>query len=185
MPARKRGADRPFVKSADTAASPANSRAEIERMLERYGAVGFGYQRNIEAGTIVVQFIVPDRPGKAEPRVPVTLPVSIRRVYDALYGQTKKWVTVDGKGRYQHDPKGYDEEKFAQAERVAWRNLVLWIDAALSAAAIGLQTITEAFLAHTMVVGDDGRAERMADYLGRTHGALAPGVRALLPPPEA
>jgi hypothetical protein len=68
-----------------------------------------------------------------------------------------------------------------QAERVAWRNLVLWIDAALSAATVGVQTITEAFFAHTIVVDDGGRAERMVDYVERTGGAIGPGVRALLP----
>lgn len=180
-------APRPFVKSADTKASAANSRAEIERLLVRYGAVGFGYQRNLEQGTITVQFVVPDRPGKGQPRVPITLPVSIRRIYDVLYNRPEKWAPGSNgtPGRYVHNPAGYDARKLEQAERVAWRNLVLWIDAALSAAAIGLQTITEAFLAHTMVVSDDGRAERMADYLGRTQGALAPGVRALLSNPEA
>lgn len=192
----KRKASRPFVKSADTQASAANSRAEVEKLLTRYGAVGFGYQVNLEAGTIVVQFVIPDRPGKNAAKIPVTLPVSVRNVYDALYGRPTKEERIpdaerdaDDRAKYPnairyrtvHDPKGYDARKLEQAERVAWRNLVLWIDAALSAASIGVQTISEAFLAHTMIVSDDGRAERMMSYLERTQGVLAPGVRALLP----
>lgn len=193
MTTAKRGS--PFVKSADTKASAANSRAEVEKMLVRYGAAGFGYQRNMETGEIVVQFVVPDSPDSKAPRVPVTLPVSVRRVYDRLYGQPTREVRLSDEERTsrlhagersvpywrkEFNPAGYDPKKMEQAERVAWRNLVLWIDAALSAASIGVQTITEAFLAHTMVVSENGRAERMADYLGRTQGALAPGVRALL-----
>lgn len=181
----KKKAGRPFVKSADTKAKAESSRAEVERMLERYGATGFGYQRDIERGKIVLQFVIPDSQQKDAARVPVTLPIEIRRVYDALYGQPRKNKWVDG--RYagtEHDPKGYDAKKLEQAERVAWRNLVLWIDAALSAATIGAQTITEAFLAHTMVVTDEGTSARMMDYLTSRQGVLAPGVRALLPAPR-
>ena len=151
-------------------------------MLARYGATGFGYQRDLERGTIVLQFVIPDSAGKDAPRVPVTLPIEIHRVYDALYGRPMKWDYTLKKNL--HNPKGYDAKKLEQAERVAWRNLVLWIDAALSAATIGMQTITEAFLAHTMIATDDGRTSRMMDYLNSRQGVLAPGVRALLPPPR-
>lgn len=166
-----------FVKAANTTVAPEKSRAEVDRMLTRYGAVGFSYAINIESGEIKIEFVVPDSKKKDAPRIPVRLPISVRRVYDALYGQPTKW-TKDG---WVFDPAGYDPRKLQQAERVAWRNLVIWIDAALSAATIGVQTITEAFFAHTIVVDDGGRTERMAEYVARTGGALAPGVRALLP----
>lgn len=184
MTARKR-TDRPFVKSADTTAKAENSRAEVERMLVRYGASGFAYQRDLEQHTITLQFVIPDSAEKGAPRVPVTLPVSVRRVYDVLYGRPMRYAQKpEGGWGNVYDPKGYDAKKLEQAERVAWRNLVLWVDAALSAASIGMQTITEAFLAHTMVVDDGGQATRMMDYLGHVGGALGPGVRALLPPPK-
>lgn len=168
---------KPFVKAADTVVAPEKSRAEVERLLTRYGAVGFSYAIDIEKGEIKIEFVVPNSREKDAPRIPVRLPVSVRRVYDSLYGRPTKW-TADGR---VHDPNGYDARKMEQAERVAWRNLVLWIDAALSAATIGVQTITEAFFAHTIVVDDGGRTERMAEYVARSGGAIGPGVRALLP----
>ena len=64
-----------------------------------------------------------------------------------------------------------------QAERVAWRNLYLWIDAALSAATMGLQTITEAFFAHA-VVGAGG--ERMIEVVEAHQAQMGGGVQKLL-----
>ena len=178
-----------FVKSADTSTPVSNSRGEIEKMLRRYGAVGFAVQQEFDAagtGTrIVVQFVVPDSLEKNAGKVPVSLPVDVRRIYDALYGRPTRWAINEEtkRGGYVHNPNGYDAKKMMQAERVAWRNLLLWIDAALSAATAGLQTITEAFFAHTMVALEDGQTMRLADYMERTAGALAPGVRALLAAP--
>ena len=51
------------------------------------------------------------------------------------------------------------------------------MDAALSAASIGLQTITEAFFAHT-VVGIGG--ERMVEVVGAYQQQLGSGVQRLL-----
>ena len=167
MTPRKQGTAA-FVKAADTRTDPSKSRSDIETMLRRYGAVGFNFAVDLEKDTVTVSFMLPDSPKPNAPRVPVTLPVEIRRVYHALYGTPRKG-------------QNYDTTKMRKAERVAWRNLVLWIDAALSAASIGVQTITEAFLAHTVVVRDDGRQQRMMDYLNDTGGALPSGARALLP----
>lgn len=179
---------RPFVKSADTETKPERSRAEVEKMLRRYGAVGISIAQQFDdqqrVKLIVVEFMVPNSGAKDAAKVPVRLPVDVHRVYDALYGRPQRWTQQpDHAWGYVHNPKGYDGRKMEQAERVAWRNLVLWLDAALSAAVIGLQTITEAFLAHTLVVDDSGGTRRMMDYLDLTQGALAPGVRALLAAP--
>lgn len=170
-----------FVKAADTVVAPEKSRGEVERMLTRYGAVGFAYSVDLEKGEIRVEFVVPDSKQKDAAKIPVRLPVQVRRVYDSLYGRPMRWDYSTTPAKNVPDPKGYDARKLQQAERVAWRNLVLWIDAALSATTIGVQTITEAFFAHTIVVDDGGRTERMAEYVMRTGGAIGPGVRALLP----
>lgn len=180
MPRKKIGTGG-FVKAGDTVVAPEKSRVEVERLLTRYGAVGFSYAIDIEKGEIKIEFVVPNSKEKGAPKVPVRLPISVRHVYDSLYGRPMRYDYSQTPAKHVHDPKGYDAKKLQQAERVAWRNLVLWIDAALSAATIGVQTITEAFFAHTIVVDDGGRTERMAEYVARSGGALAPGVRALLP----
>lgn len=151
-----------FVKSADTKTPAGNSKAELERILRRYGASGFSVAENYTNGEIVVSFIVPDAPGGHS--VPVKLPVSVRAVEAALFGPQAK---RKGKNKLWESQ---------QAERVAWRHLVLWVDAALSASAAGLQTVTEAFFAHT-IAGDAG--ERMIDVVRSEMGAFS-NVRALL-----
>lgn len=169
--------DRPFVKSADTSTPAVNSRAEIDKMLRRYGASAIAMSEDVTARQIVVTFIVPDTAAKDAAKVPVKLPISIYQVYDALYGRPYSWDYSKQPAERRTRPNDYDAKKIAQAERVAWRNLALWIDAALSAASIGLQSITEAFFAHT-VVGAGG--ERMIQVVEQAQQALGPGVQRLL-----
>lgn len=172
-----------FIKSSDTKVPVGNSRTEIEKMLRRYGASGISVQQTFDGKhlpeLVTVSFIIPDKKGSNH-KVPVSLPINVKRVYDSLYGQPLKWGP---KSEKVPDPDGYPDKFLEHAERVAWRNLVLWIDAALSAAAVGLQTITEAFYAHTVVQLEGGGQTRLADYIERTRGQLAPGVRALLASP--
>jgi hypothetical protein len=172
-----------FVKSANTSTQPASSKKDIDVILRRYGATAISISENIEAGEITVAFVLPDSPASDAPRIPVKLPISVRRVYDMLYGRPTKWIGATNPGeksRYIFNPKGYDAKKLEQAERVAWRNLVLWIDAALSAAVAGLQTISESFFAHT-VVGAGG--ERLIQVVEAAQSQLGPGVQRLLTAP--
>lgn len=168
-----------FVKSGDTRTPVSNSRAEVERMLRRYGATGFQVAQDYANHRVVVTFIVPDSTVKGAPSVPVKLPVDIRRVYDALYGQPTKHNYATGKRVL--DPSGYNAKRMEQAERVAWRHLVLWLDAALSAAVAGMQTITEAFFAHAVV---GGGGERMIEVVEHAQAQLGVGVQRLLTAPS-
>lgn len=169
-----------FVKSADTSTPVANSRGEIERVLRRYNAAGFSVAQDYAEHRFTVSFVVPNSPDKDAQRVPVKLPIDVRLVYDALYGQPKRWDGVTCASVY--DPKGYDEKKLQQAERVAWRHAVLLIDAALTAASARIQTVTEALFAH-LVVPTDAGPRRMIDLVEEQQSYLGPGVRALLAAP--
>src|SRR5690348_8107243 len=134
-----------FVKSANTSTATGRSQSELERILRRYGASGFGVSADYATHIIRVAFRVPDVPGQPAV-VPVRLEVNIETVSRAL---------GHGKPRASWDKtwKKPTTAQWEQAERVAWRHLVLWVDAALSAAVAGLQPISEAFLAHTLVDG--------------------------------
>lgn len=172
---------RPFVKAQDTVIAPEKSRAEIERMLRRYGAVGFSFMTNMETGEAKVEFVVPNSKAKNAPRIPVRIPVNHFDVFDAMYGvPTGRWnpekKDYDPRARpYTHDPK-----RVAQAERVAWRNLALWIDAALSAATIGLRTIAETFAGDRLVADEHGGTTRVAELIERNGHDLTHGGRVLL-----
>lgn len=154
-----------FVKSASTVTTVANSRREVDKLLRRYGASAISIGEDIEHRLITVSFVIPNGARDAT-KVPVKLPISVANVYHALYGKPSRPF-----------PSGYDTRRMAQAERVAWRNIVLWIDAALSAASVGLQTITEAFFAHA-VVGENGT--RMIEVVESCQSQLGAGVQRLL-----
>ena len=149
------------------------SKIEIDKLLKRYGAAAISVSENIALREITVSFIVPNSAEKDAGNVPIKLPVSVSRVYHSLYGMPTRWKD----GQYVHNPGGYEPKKMEQAERVAMRNLVAWLDAALSAATIGLQSITEAFFAHA-VVGESG--ERMVEIVERVQESLGVGVQRLL-----
>lgn len=167
--------ERAFVKASTTTTQVTTSKAELEKMLRRYGAAGFSVAHDYAEHRVVISLILPDHPGKGAPRVPVKLPINIRFVYDALYGRPMKYDYTISKSVYH--ATGYEMKKLEQAERVAWRNLVVWVDAALSAATVGLQTITEAFFAHA-IANENG--ERMIDVIERAQADLGPGVQRLL-----
>jgi hypothetical protein len=153
-----------FVKSEGTAVPVARSKAELERMLRRYGAERFSVAEEYTTGRVVVMFTIPDTPDAGAKTVDVRFPIETRRVYDRLFGRPTKRIWKEAAGRYvdEFDPKGYDAKRLEQAERVAWRNVILWTDAQLSAASVGIQTVTEAFIAHA-ALGPNG--ERLIDVL--------------------
>ena len=151
-----------FVKSADTSTSVSSSQRDLERILRRYGASDFNLGSDWEKRIARVAFRVPDTPG-SKVSVPVRLEVSITAVANALDPREGK-VTQYG---------------WEQAERVAWRHLVLWVDAACSAAGAGMQTMSEAFLAHTLVKAPDGTVKKVSAMMDDAAGDG--GYRALLP----
>lgn len=150
-----------FIKAADTKTAVSKSKADLERMLRRYGASHFNTTQDFASRRSSVTFVVPNGVGSAQ--VPVRLYVETERVAKLLFGKSF-----------------FTQPQLERAELVAWRNLVLWVDATLSAAAIGMQTVTEAFFAHA-VVGATG--ERMIELVEKTQQSLGVGVQRLLTSP--
>jgi len=159
-----------FVKSADTSTSVSKSQRELEQILRRYGAVDFNLGSDWEKRLARVAFRVPDTPG-SKMLVPVRLEVSIEAVADALEFTKPRWTGGAKAKPTQH--------QWEQAERVAWRHLVLWVDAACSATSAGVQTMSEAFLAHMLVKSPDGSVKKVSVLLDEVAGDG--GYRALLP----
>jgi hypothetical protein len=157
------------------------SQNELERVLRRYGATGFGVTADYARMQTSVQIRVPDGPEKDAVQVPIKLLVDIRAVYDALYGQPMRHgQKPDGSWGRVYDPKGYNAKLVEQSERVAWRHLVLWVDAACSASTVGLQRMSEAFLAHTLLRTADGRVLRVVEQMNESAQG---NWKALLAPP--
>lgn len=164
-----------FVKAADSNVPVERSVEAIKQLVRKYGASGFGVSEDYRTQTVVVSFVLNGPDGG---HMPVQIPVRIRRVYEALYGANP----IKASNQHMKAPE-VEQRRQEQAERTAWRQLHLVVEALLTAVQLGITTLTEAFMGHVVVDTGNGRTERMADYLERTQGALAPGVRALLASP--
>lgn len=140
-----------FVKSVKTTVPVRNSKNEVEELLRRYGCSKMQITENYHEGLFAVAFALPDTPGSND-HVPVRIEVKVSDVARVVQKTFKTQKNADWLN--------------AQAQRVAWRHLVLWLDAALSAATLGLQRISEAFYAHIILDGGQRLIERVTEQGG-------------------
>ena len=138
------------VRSADTSTSVAYSRGELERILLRYGCTRSGHDTDREAQRIAVWFTVPDSKLGGGEFVPVRIEIALADVRARLNATAKTGVSPE------------------QVERVAWRHVVLLVEAGLCAAEAGVKRVSEFFLADTVVRDDEGRPVRLIEALDRT-----------------
>lgn len=153
-----------FIKSAYAKTPVSRTRLDIMEVLERYGATGFGY--DVVGDDVVVRFTVAGAHGGP---LRIAYPVNIARVQQRLASFLKD------RGRSEKADRD-------QAERVAWRNIYEFVDAAFAAAAIGASTVEESFHAHVVVRTSDGSEGRMYDYvetLRNVAGGALPGYTEL------
>lgn len=146
------------VKSGNTSVPVQRSIGELERILKRYGCAQFGFQQHYGSGVSRVTFTVSDDPSQP-PTIPVQLEINVNHVREALVAA------------------GYSNIAEGHAERVAFRNLVLWVDSACAAAAVGLRPMSEAFFADLVVIDPDSGQSRRMFELASPHME-----QALLPP---
>jgi len=117
--------------ASETSVSTSASKAEIERIIERYGATEF--MSGWSADQAVIAFTMADR------QVRFILPMPSR---------DEKRFTHHSKGA--RTPEAALKE-WEQACRQRWRALALWIKAVLEAAEAGIITIESALLSFTML----------------------------------
>jgi hypothetical protein len=115
--------------AAETTVPVDRSRAEIEKLLTRYGATAFGYLS--QSATQVIVFEIANR------RVLMQLPMPDRG---------NREFTLTPSGRQRRSP-AEAERAYEQAVRSRWRSLVLIIKAKLEAVAAGVTTVEREFLA--------------------------------------
>jgi len=138
------------------------SKAEIERILRRYGATGFmyGWQENMA----IIGFQMNQRTYQL--RLP-------------LPDENDDAVVMTPTGRRRTG--SVREAALKQEERRRWRALALVIKALLEAAASGIATIDKLFLAHAMLpdgstVGDWVDPQLDTIYRTKEMPRLLPGV---------
>lgn len=139
-----------FVRSWDTKTPVSNTAGEVEHAIRRYGASGYTRSEDYASGRIVVAFTIAAR--------------DIRMMVDVPTVEKKLLAMPDF--RRKRDGKSVDDQAVwsrAQAERVAWRHLLLYIEAGLNAVSAGLLTLEEAFFAHALITAPNGEQQRAAD----------------------
>lgn len=129
-----------------TEVSPEKSRAEIERTLERYGAVGFFY--GIEPGLAMIGFRAHGR------TVKMALPLPARSDF-----------VKDPRCSWKNRPVTAQERAYDQAVRTKWRCLALAIKAKLEVVASGISTFESEFLAHILTADGATVGEKIAPQL--------------------
>lgn len=153
----------------DTTVPISRSRAEIEAVLERYGAVSFAYAADTERNRAAIMFDI----GGRRIRIDVPLPNP---------GE-------DRFTRFRRTPHGMWEQRAPAAARAKWeqacrstyRALLLIIKAKLEAVAAGITTVEAEFLPHIVLpdgrtVGDWVSPQIAAVYAAGTMPELLPGI---------
>lgn len=136
-----------------TSVSSEHSRAEIDRLLMRYGATSFVYGFKDDAA--MVAFEMKGR------RIKFLLPMPDRNAQEFQMGVHQ----------YNHKPvkltpdKAY--AKYEQAARERWRALVLCIKAKLESVESRIETFEEAFLPHIVMANGRTIGETLIPDLAR------------------
>lgn len=141
------------------------SRAEIERVLRRYGATAFVYGWDRLAATIMFEL--------ADRRVRFRLPMPDRN--------DRAFTHTPAKG--QRRSEDAIEREWEQAQRQRWRALALVIKAKLEAVEAGITTAEQEFLAHICLpdgttLGDWAQPQLAVAYRRNEMLALLPGGNA-------
>lgn len=122
--------------AAGTKVDVSASRAELEKVLRRFGADAFGYMSDDAAGMQTVIFRLAGRQVRIDVPLP---PPDFGRYTPSMKERTElQW-----------------EEALKQEVRRRWRSLLLVVKAKLTAVADGITTLEREFLAD--MVTDDGR----------------------------
>lgn len=121
--------------ASETTVPVEKSRAEIEKMLMRYGASKFGY--GFDADIAVISFVAKER------MVRFTLPLPKQKDFAYTNHASRQLRSQEAKFK-----------AWEQACRQRWRALCLVIKAKLEAVDCGISTFEEEFLAHIIIPGE-------------------------------
>ena len=146
----------------DTSVPVERSKTEIERTLERYGAMSFMYGWDRASNAAVIAFEIEDR------RVRIVVPMPKREQFIATATGRKRSASVI-------------DSEWEQGKRQRWRAMLLIIKAKLEAVEAGISTIEAEFLAHTLLPNNQTIGDWLApqiEHVYRTQQmpAMLPGI---------
>lgn len=122
--------------AANTSVSEEKSKSDLEKMLIRYGAEGFGYMWRDGSAAVMFEF------KGYSIKIKVTLP-----------NRNDKRFTLTDTGRERSEAQA--QKAFEQASRQIWRVLIMMIQAKFEAILMGTTTFEHEFMSYIMI--DDKR----------------------------
>ena len=143
--------------ATDTSVSVEQSKAEIEKVLIKYGACRFGYLTEPNYATIL--FEIENR------KIKMVLPLPSKTARVFTHTPMHKMRTPEAAlGAWE------------QACRSRWRALFLVVKARLEAVECGISTIEQEFLAHVVLPGGETVYERSKEQIATAYleGASVP-----------
>jgi hypothetical protein len=159
--------------AADTVVSVEKSKAELDRLLQRYGAAQRVMGSDELAGMAVVGFTMAGRQVRIQVPLPSadTFPDPAKNSYQGNRRTPRDWDRWGTDRRRQWVPQQYE-----QACRSRWRAIVLVVKAKLELVSIGMSTVEREFLADIAL--PDGRTVHSfpRDSLARSYldGSMPP-----------
>lgn len=146
--------------AVDTSVSVEKSRAEIESILDRYGASQFAYSKDLVGA--IIMFRMDERVIKFELKLPLLADYEFTDTGRSR-NENSQWVAWE------------------QACRQRWRALALVIKAKLEAVDSGISVIEEEFLAHIVMADGDTVGEWIKPQLKEMYstGVMPSGLLAL------
>lgn len=157
--------------AAQTSTPIEKSLREIRDLVIKHGGQAFGTGE--DDSRVLIQFLMKERRIMFELQTPARADF-LRETRNVRGGKTIEREVSPAVAEKRHE----------QACRAAWRALALTIKAKFIAIEDHVETFEEAFLAHVVVPGKDGRAERFikaatkalaASYAGKPLPPLLPG----------
>lgn len=137
--------------ATNTTVSSDQSRAEIERTLQRYGASRFGYLWEGTASVIVFEM--------NQRRIKFVLPMPAQD--DPRYGKTPT-------GRIKRNKEAHFRA-WEQDCKSRWRALLLCIKAKLESVESEIETFEEAWLAHIVLPNGQTAGEHLIPQIGEIY----------------
>lgn len=139
------------------------SRAEIERLLARYGATAFSYAQDVDRGMAAISFAASKRLVRFIVRMPRA----------ESFSKTRTGRDVS---------EGKQVELAAQEGRRLWRSLVLMVKAKLDSVASGIATFEDEFLAYIVLPTGGTAGEFMRPQIAAAYDKGTPPLPLALPP---
>lgn len=138
--------------ATQTSVSVAKTRAEIEDVLTRYGADGFGVVMALNRARVEFTMTTPDT-GRLMIRMELTLP----NPNDDEFRYTPA-------RRHKRDDRDA-QRAWEQACRSSWRALLLVVKAKLEAVEVGISTIEREFMANIVLPNGQTMADQIIPQL--------------------